>query len=145
MKEIMRYKNCFVCGEQNPIGLKARFFFDGFEAKTSIDAIELFEGYPGIYHGGILSTLLDEVMIKALLAQDIVCVTIEMTVKFRRPVKIGDRLTFSGWMTKRQGRVCRTEGKATDESGQVYASAEGKYVVAVGDLKDQLLKANQSD
>ena len=70
MEEIAKYSHCFVCGPENQIGLKARFFFDGHKAHTTVTADERFVGYHGIYHGGLLATLLDEVMIKAILAED---------------------------------------------------------------------------
>ena len=75
MKEVAKYPHCFVCGDQNVHGLKAKFFFDGEKAFTEVTADGSFEGYRGIYHGGIIATLLDEVMIKAILAQPVTAVT----------------------------------------------------------------------
>ena len=138
MREILKYRHCFVCGDENPGGLKAKFFFDGKEAITELTADESFEGYRGIYHGGVLSSLLDEVMIKALLAQDIYAVTAEMTIKFKRPVRTGDKLKLVGRHVGGRGRVYFTEGEAVDENGQVYATATGKYIEARADLRDDL-------
>ena len=75
MKEVLKYSHCFVCGEKNDSGLKARFYYDGKQAASEVYAREQFEGYRGIYHGGIVSTLLDEVMIEAILALDRYAVT----------------------------------------------------------------------
>ena len=96
MKEVLRYPNCFVCGDLNPGGLKAKFFFDGQKAYTEITTDSRFEGYKGIYHGGVLSSLLDEIMIKAILANERFAVTAEMTVRFLLPVKIGEKLSITG-------------------------------------------------
>ncbi|MDD4052016.1 MAG: PaaI family thioesterase, partial [candidate division Zixibacteria bacterium] len=96
MKEIMRYPGCFVCGDKNEIGLRARFFWDGDDAVCDIAAQELYAGYKDIFHGGVLSALLDEIMVKALLAQGIPSVTAEMTVRYRQPVFCGDRLHLEG-------------------------------------------------
>ncbi|MBD3333691.1 hotdog fold thioesterase [candidate division GN15 bacterium] len=139
--ELLKYSGCFVCGDQNPIGLKARFFFDGSQAYTDVVADKRFEGYSRIYHGGIISTLLDEVMIKAVLANEVYVVTAEMTVKFLRPVKVGDKLHFRGWVTRQRGRIWLTEGVAEDAEGQAYASATGKYVEASGDLRQALMQS----
>lgn len=144
MKEIIRYRKCFVCGEENQHGLKARFFWDGHKAVTELDAQEMFEGYPGIFHGGIISTLLDEVMIKAILASDIYAVTAEMKVKYKRPVRIGDRLIFSGWIESTKGRVFYTKGEVADSGGNTFATAAGKYLKAKDDLRSELTRANEA-
>lgn len=141
MEEIVKYSGCFVCGDKNAIGLNARFFYDGTKATTELVATEEFEGYRGIYHGGVLSTLLDEVMIKAILALDIYAVTAEITVRFVAPVRVGDRLSLSGWVTKQKRRVFHTEGRAVDQKGNLLATATAIYVEANPDLKTELMQS----
>lgn len=139
MKEVVKYHKCFVCGDQNKIGLKARFYFDGEQATSEIIADESFAGYQGIYHGGIISTMLDEVMIKAILARGIFAVTAELTVKFKRPVRTGDKVLFTGReVTSARDRIFTTEGKAQAEDGTVYAEATGKYIAAGPELREEL-------
>ncbi len=128
MKEIRRYPGCFVCGENNTIGLKARFFWDGHKSVCDITADEMYAGYKHIFHGGIVATLLDEIMIKALLAQELHVVTAEMTVRYRKPVFSGDRLHFEGRQTGQKGVLYLTEGKAVNQAGEVVAEATGKYI-----------------
>ena len=130
MKEILKYPGCFVCGDLNQFGLQAKFFYDDGRAICEVSADERFEGYRGIYHGGIIATLLDEVMIKAILAVDCYAVTAEMTVRYRAPVRIGDQLKFVGRVVRRKGRVYLTEGEVTVGSDQVVAMATGKYIEA---------------
>jgi len=141
MKEVLRYSNCFVCGDQNRHGLKAKFYYDGEKAVTEITAHEDFEGYRGIYHGGVISSLLDEVMIKAILAQEKYVVTVELTVRYFLPVRVGDKVLFSGRVTRQKGRVIFTEGEATGPDGQIFASATGKYVEAGDELRSELVKS----
>lgn len=141
MSKIPSYSGCFVCGDKNEIGIKATFTFDGKSAITEVIASRLFEGYHGLYHGGILSTLLDEVMIKAILAQEIVSVTAEMTVRFIRPVHTDDHLRFRGWITRDRGRMIFTEGEVTDLDGQLLATAKGKYIQVKGDFKANLQRS----
>ena len=138
MKEVVRYSKCFVCGDENPIGLKARFYQDGDHVTSSLVALSEFEGYRGIYHGGIIATMLDEVMIKSVLAMGIFAVTAEISVRYKSPVLIGAQLRFSGKIKSQKGRVFSTEGEAADDQGIVYATASGKYVQADGDLKERL-------
>lgn len=139
MKEIARYSGCFVCGQKNEIGLKARFYWDGSKAISEVTASELYSGYKDIFHGGITSTMLDEVMIKAILAQDINVVTAEMTIRFKQPVYIGDQLRFEGKLTGQKGPLFLTEGKAINQKGEIVALAKGKYVRPAEELSDKLL------
>ncbi len=141
MKEILRYKNCFVCGEKNIGGLKAKFFFDGENAFTDVVATDNFEGYNNIYHGGVIASLLDEVMIKVLLAQEIIAVTAEMTIKYKRPVQIGTKLRFTGSLINQKGKLYYTEGELRDDDNVLYASATGKYIKANDTFKAQLMKS----
>jgi len=141
MQEIPRYSGCFVCGEKNEIGLKARFFWDGQKATCDLTAEKLYSGYKGIFHGGIVATLLDEIMIKALLAEKLLVVTAEMTVRYRRPVNCGDRLHLEGWKTGQSGVLFLTEGKAVNQKGEVVAEATGKYIKPKSELASRLLEA----
>ena len=138
MKEIPLYSGCFACGQENRIGLKARFYWDGEKAVCDITADEAYAGYKNIYHGGIIATLLDEIMIKALLAQDILSVTAEITVRFKKPVYSGDKLHFEGWKTDARGSVYLTEGRAINQNGEIIAEASAKYVRPGSDLRNKL-------
>ncbi|MDH3889617.1 MAG: PaaI family thioesterase [candidate division Zixibacteria bacterium] len=138
MKEVVKYPHCFVCGDLNVHGLKAKFFYDGEKAYTELTADQSFEGYRGIYHGGIIATLLDEVMIKAVLAQPVVAVTVELTVRYLAPVNIGDRLMFTGRITGSKGRLYLTEGEVRGNDNTLRATALGKYIEASSDLKKTL-------
>ena len=139
MKEILKYSNCFVCGDQNSHGLAARFYYDRGKAVTKVIASEDYEGYRGIYHGGVISSLLDEVMIKAILAEEKYAVTVELTVRYLAPVNVGDEITFTGKVIKTRGRVSFTEGEATGTDGRVFATSTGKYVEADPELKQRLM------
>ena len=138
MKEIVKYSHCFVCGDQNDHGLRAKFFYDGEQAITEVTADGSFEGYHGIYHGGIIAALLDEVMIKAILAQEVIAVTVELTVRYLIPIKIGDKLTFTGRILRSKGRLYVTEGEVLGCDGATCATATGKYIEAGADLKETL-------
>ncbi len=140
MEEVIKYAGCFVCGDCNPNGLNARFFFDGTEVTTEIVADKRFEGYSGICHGGITAALLDEVMVKAVLATGIFSTTAEMTVRYHRPVRVGERVICRGRITQHKGRAYFTEASAVNGEGQALASATGKYIEARDEFRDQLMK-----
>ena len=141
MKEIAKYSGCFVCGEQNKIGLKAKFFFNNDRAVTEYIAERRFEGYKNVFHGGIISTLLDEVMIKALLSMDIYAMTVELNIRFYKIVTIGQKLNFMGCLEKKRGRLYLTRGEAKNEGGEVVASANGKYLEVKDNMKSMLLES----
>lgn len=138
MKEILKYDGCFVCGDLNKIGLKARFFYKDNLATSEITADQRFEGYQGIYHGGIISTVLDEAMIKAILAEDKFAVTAEITIRFHHPINTGDKLKIIGRVKETRGKIFYTEAKAIRNDSEVVASATGKCIKAGPDLQERL-------
>ncbi len=138
MKEILKYPGCFVCGEKNPVGLKAHFIYQNGEAVTEITADECFEGYKGIYHGGVIATVLDEAMIKAILAENKYAVTAEITVRFHLPINVGDRLKVTAKVNDVRGKMFFTEAKAIRNGIEIVASATGKCVEAKPELKRRL-------
>lgn len=144
MEEIAKYSGCFVCGDKNDIGLKARFFFKNGKAVAECDAQKRFEGYLGIYHGGITATLLDEVMIKALLARDIYAMTVELSVRFRKAISIGQKLYLEGHVEKQQGRLHITRAEVKTDNGDIVATATGKYLQVKDDMKSKLLQSLES-
>lgn len=143
MKEVLAYPGCFVCGKQNAHGLQAKFYYDGDKAVTEVVATKAFEGYKGICHGGIVASLLDEVMIKAILARNVYSVTAEMTVRFKRPVHTGEKIHLVGRVTGTRGRHFTTEGEAMGEDGLLFATATGTYLEARPTLKDELTRSEE--
>jgi uncharacterized protein (TIGR00369 family) len=129
VKEIVKYSGCFVCGDKNPIGLAVKFYEKEGGAAAEFAPKKALEGYQGLLHGGILSTLLDEVMIKAVLAKGVFCVTAELAIRYKKPVAVSDKLSLFGHIQKENGRVYITKGWAKNQKGEVVAEAEGKYFI----------------
>ena len=138
MKEIMRYAGCFACGHKNPHGLQARFFWDGSTAFTELLAAEHFEGYKGIFHGGIVSTLLDEVMVKAILATGHYALTAEITIRYLLPVRTGQKFRCEGRIVSHKGRLFHTTGLAIGEDGTIFAKAEARFLEVKPDFEKEL-------
>ncbi|UCB52951.1 MAG: PaaI family thioesterase [Candidatus Zixiibacteriota bacterium] len=133
-----RYPGCFVCGDKNPIGLNVPFYVKDNQVVAEYTAGRHFEGYKDVLHGGILSALLDEVMIRAVLALDIYCVTSEITVKFRKMVKTGAKLSLKGRLVEDKGRILTAKGKITNQNDQVVAEGEATFVRVRGEMEKQL-------
>ena len=122
---------CFVCGMQNPIGLKA-FFYQDEEGRVvaRFTGQEEHQGYPGVMHGGIVTALLDEVIGRVAIAHDLPGwgVTAKLEVRFRHPVPLGQPLTLVGEMTRLRSRTLEAHGEIRLEDGTVAAEAEGVYI-----------------
>lgn len=98
-----------------------------------------FEGWQGVIHGGILCTILDEVMAWSLVGADNWGVTARMAVDFRRPVAVGLPIRAEGWITHARRRVVDTAGHIVDAAtGVELATATGVYVAASADRKRAL-------
>ena len=141
MKQMKRYPGCFVCGDKNPIGLNVAFYSDGQKVVASYTAGRQFEGYKDVLHGGILSALLDEVMIRAVLDRGLFCLTSEIKVKFKKMVKIGDKLSLEGRLTQERGKLLVAEGKITNQKDEVVALGEARFFRAQGEWERALAQS----
>lgn len=139
MAQLWKYENCLVCGDKNEIGMNLPFDYDGDVATTEYTAEPRFEGYKEILHGGIVTALLDEVMAKAIFGRRILVATVEVKVKFKKPVKTGERIKLEGRCTGERGSLVFAASKATLPDGTVAAEAEGKFFRLEGEKKEEWL------
>ena len=116
--------NCFVCGEKNADGLRLVFEIDDERKtlKTTFTADPVFQGYDGIVHGGILSTLLDEAMAKLVYEIGIPAVTASLEVRFKNPAPILVTLLVYGEITEITPRLIKARARITKEDGTVLAT-----------------------
>jgi acyl-coenzyme A thioesterase PaaI-like protein len=121
---------CFACGANNPIGLHLKFTYGESTAEAQFTAERVYQGYPGIMHGGLVSTLLDEAMAHAVIAAHGAAVTGDLHVRLRGAgVPVGRPLRLMGRVTGRRGRLVLTEATLYDEAGSVLAQGEGKFML----------------
>ena len=122
---------CFACGELNDRGLRLSLHANEAGCWTELTLDAAFQGWEGVAHGGILCTILDEVMAWSVIGRDTWGVTARLTVDFKRPVPVGRRLRAEGVVTDARRRLFRTSGTITDvETGETLATGEGTYVAA---------------
>ena len=122
--------HCFGCGNQNPIGLLLRFreLPDG-GVWADFTPSRDHEGYLGVTHGGILSSILDEAMSWAITAEGGIAVTARMAVSFRRPARVGAPLRVTAEVTQRRSRLYDVTASLTEiETCDVIAEAEGRFM-----------------
>jgi len=120
------YGNCFVCGENNSGGLRLKFEIDkGHRTlKTTFVANPTFQGWDGIVHGGIISTLLDEAMAKLAYELGYDTVTVSLEIRFKKPAPILEPLLVYGEITEVSKRLVKAKARITKEDGTILA--EGK-------------------
>lgn len=118
--------HCFGCGRLNEHGLRLSFYRneDGNGVWAPFTPMPAFEGYGGIIHGGIICTVLDEVMAWSLYRQQTWAVTGQLTTRFRKPVEVGVPARAIGKIVKDRGRVIEMKAELRRESDDVVL-AEG--------------------
>jgi uncharacterized protein (TIGR00369 family) len=120
---------CFACGTENPIGLNLRFYRLGEAVCTDITLGKNYEGWENMAHGGILSTLLDEVMSWTILYfKRILFVTRKMEVKYIKPVLIGVPLQVRGELIKGGREDLITVKAEIRDENKVLCKARGEFV-----------------
>jgi len=145
MKELRDYPNCFICGKDNPIGLKIEFEMTNRKATGEYTPTRNFEGYKDVLHGGIISSLLDEVMAYAVFSRGLIAVTAQMEVTFRKAAKIGERLFLEGNIVDDRGKLILVEGKIANHKGGIVATGKAKFFKAEGELREQLLQGLRTE
>jgi uncharacterized protein (TIGR00369 family) len=121
---------CFVCGGANPHGMYLTFEQDD-EARRIRGRFQLssqYQGATGFIHGGVIATLLDEVMSKANRFRKARAVTAELSVEYLRPVCVGQDLLVEGWETDAKGRNLFLQGEIRDVAGNLLARGRGRFV-----------------
>lgn len=104
--------NCFVCGPHNAIGLRVKFQLDGDVCRGEFTPGRDHCGYDGITHGGILFSLLDDVMANWLYLKGLRCFTAKCEIRYRNPLPVGCRVLLAGKSLKRKRNVVVMEGLA---------------------------------
>lgn len=123
--------NCFICGVKNQAGLKARFYeLENAETAALFTVPESHNGYPGRVHGGVTGALLDEVVGRAItnLEPDTWGVTVELNVRYRKPVPTETPLKARGRIEQNLGRRFTGSGELYLPDGSVAATCVGTYV-----------------
>lgn len=139
MRELPHTHFCFVCGESNPIGLNLRSETDGKLVRIEYRPKPEHVGFSGVVHGGIIATLLDEVMVWACAVQTkrfAFCA--ELNVRYLQPLRPEGKTFVTAELTvNRRDRMFEARAELTDDSGVVFAKADGKYLPVKGvDIKE---------
>ena len=130
---------CFECGELSAHGLHLALHVAGETCWTEVTLRPDFQGWDGIAHGGIVATLLDEVMAWALASHGAWAVTAKLEIEYKRPIPIGAPIRGEGRMVERRRRLLTTSGRLFDPAtGDAYAVANGLYVTGPDARREEL-------
>lgn len=132
-------KNCFACGLGNEHGLGLQFYeINGDELVAEYVVPDHFEGFPGIVHGGIIASMLDEMLSRAAMIgeTDRFRMTAKLEIRYRSPVPTGQLLKLRAVIEKRRGRISFTKAELRLADGTVAAEANGMMV----DVDDVLVE-----
>ena len=129
MKKQPSSSMCYACGVDNPAGLHLHFYEDD-DGRVTVNFTppDVYQGYPGAMHGGVICTLLYETIGRALLRDDYWAVTGKLDVRFRKPVPIGQPLQVIGEVTRATRRAVEGHGTILLADGTVAAEADALYV-----------------
>jgi len=120
---------CFGCGQANPVGLHLEFLLADDHSVVSLPVIpDTFEGPTGYLHGGIIATLLDEAMSKAIRAGGFTAMTRQMEVNYLRPVPSGAPIRLEGRLKSTEGRKHWAEAKILNAEGTTLAEGKGLFI-----------------
>jgi acyl-coenzyme A thioesterase PaaI-like protein len=116
---------CFVCGSKNPKGLGLRVFFENGVAKAYYIFTPEYQGWKNIIHGGLIATLLDEIMAYAA-GLERPTVTVHLHVSFRQFLHPKEKVIISGWVKNKTKRKVEVEAEMRQlADNKVIALAKG--------------------
>lgn len=120
---------CFACGKENPVGLKMNFHLENGEMICRYTPGKDHQGWQNMVHGGIIATLVDEVMVQAVIQTVGFAVTSRMDLRFLRPAVVGEELTIRAGIKSREGSKVFTSCQVLNPAGKKVAFSSGTYVL----------------
>jgi acyl-coenzyme A thioesterase PaaI-like protein len=131
--------HCFACGTLNTHGIGLVLHVERGRSWAELVIEPRFQGWDGVAHGGIVATILDEVMAWSLVGEDSWGVTARLAIDFKKPVTVAQRIRADGWIARSRRRIVDTKGHVSDAiTGDVLATATGTYMAADDARKREL-------
>ena len=123
------YTKCFACGQDNPVGLKLNFSWDGQTARAQFVPDEWHQGWPGVIHGGIIAVVLDEAMTYVPYFQGLHCITGRMEVRWRSHAVAGEQLLVTATATRQTRKLVECQSALTRPDGSTVAEGKALFYV----------------
>jgi acyl-coenzyme A thioesterase PaaI-like protein len=117
---------CLCCGEKNPMGFKMKFRYESEKILSEVVVPKEYQGFANVVHGGILGTLLDELMVNLYWLKDERVVTVEYQVRLKAPCPVGEKILLIAWPVETKRKIHFTAASACLANGIVVAEATAK-------------------
>ncbi|MFZ5351294.1 MAG: PaaI family thioesterase [Bacillota bacterium] len=130
-KKQQNSKSCIVCGLKNELSLRTSFYeLENGELIAFFKTLDEHQSYPGRLHGGITAAILDETIGRAIMISNpnVWGVTVELNIKYKKPIPLDAELRAVGRITKDTSRIFEGAGEILLDSGEIAATAYGKYL-----------------
>jgi acyl-coenzyme A thioesterase PaaI-like protein len=139
MESLPQTKSCFACGHSNPLGLNLDFRQDGDKILTSWIPSEHQTGFSNTIHGGLIATVLDEIMAWTCgVLGGRFAYSVDLQIRYSQPLQPGQEVTGIGFLNKnRRQRIFNTGAKLMVGETEI-ASATGKYLAVKASVEDRL-------
>ncbi len=136
MRVVSKQRNsrmCFICGMDNPIGLRAQFYnMEDGSVMTPFVFKEEHQSFPERVHGGLTATMIDELGLRAMWAkdgsEDSFGVTMSLSVKYRKPVPYNEKLLARGIIVKETSKFVTIVSELYNQAGELLANGEAVYI-----------------
>ena len=130
LNDLSPYQGCFACGLRNDAGLKLTFWTEGDDIVTEFTPDAHYQGFPGVLHGGILATLLDETLSRVASIEGRWMMTGRLEIRYRRPAPMGPRLRVTARKLSSRSRMVQAEGEVrlADDPSVILADARGVFL-----------------
>jgi acyl-coenzyme A thioesterase PaaI-like protein len=121
---------CFACGQDNPVGLRIVFDFDGDVCRAEFTPNENHVGWEDTVHGGIIYSALDDVTANVLYKQGRKAHTARCEIRYRQALRVGEAIRLRGWIEKEKGRLVILRGEAVRVADDVtIADCEAAFML----------------
>ena len=138
------YQRCFACGMHNPYGLHMTFHVENDSVVCDLLPQAEHQGFPGVIHGGIVATILDEALNRTAMLTDTPAWTMtgRLDIRYRRYVPYGPKLRVRARLEKQRGRMVQASGVLTlaDDEQTILAEAQGTFMALTQEMLDSIMQ-----
>ena len=120
--------HCFVCGEKNQFGLHLKFSIHDGRVVSEFVPQKIHQGYKGIVHGGIITTIIDEAMVKAAIMQGVSAITAEITVRFKNTLMVGEKVVIEATIINMNKKIIETSAQVRKADDTIIAEGHAKLL-----------------
>jgi acyl-coenzyme A thioesterase PaaI-like protein len=125
-------RHCFACGVENDYGLHLEFEWGNGSSRASFVPDRRHQGWDGVVHGGILTTVLDEALAYAAIPDIGPTVTGRLEVRFHTPATVDEPLLVEGRCGRRYGKGIEASAQIRRQDGSLVAEASGILLLMRG-------------